>query len=372
MIKNLIVIVFAAALLASCTKPVKNEFVINGTVDSVFDGFVMLQKRLDAPMVTLDSTRMANGKFQFRGTIEYPEVYYINIPGTKSLVPFFIEAKEININVSTRDINKSKIVGSEAQKEYDAYLDMLDQYNAKVRENYQMYLKAQETGDPDKAQYFDSLASAYDEERNSFTKNFVIEKNKSFISPYIVYRNSWAYEMEDLEKVLNNFDTSLSHSVYTGILQDYLSTLKRTAVGMPYVTFMMQDSTGIFVPIADLVGNNYLLVDFWASWCSPCRAENPNLVAMYSKYHDKGFDILGISLDSSRERWLQAIKDDNLTWHHVSDLAGWDNKAAKMYGVRSIPANVLLNPSGIIIAKNLRGEDLEAKLAEIFPETAAR
>jgi peroxiredoxin len=255
-----------------------------------------------------------------------------------------------------------------SQKEYDGYLDMLDQFNAKVRENYQMYIKAMETGDEEKARYFDSLATAYDDQRTQFSKEFANKNNKSFVSPYIVYRNSWAYEMNDLESTLNGFDTVLNNSIYTGFLQDYLKTMKRTSVGMLYVSFQMQDSAGTYIPIADLIGDNYLLLDFWASWCAPCREENPNLVAMYNKYHESGFDIMGVSLDNSRDRWLKAIKDDNLTWHHVSDLSGWENRAAKSYGVRSIPANVLISPQGYIIAKNLRGAELQKKLAEIFPE----
>jgi peroxiredoxin len=196
----------------------------------------------------------------------------------------------------------------------------------------------------------------------------VIKNPASWVSPYVAFRNSWNYELPELRNAVNNFDTLLNHSVYTGYLKDYIKTLERSEVGMLYVSFMMQDSTGQYLPVADLVGKSTLLLDFWASWCAPCRAENPNLVAMYGKYHEKGFDILGVSLDSNRDRWLTAIKDDNLTWHQVSDLQGWDNKAAKLYGIKSIPANVLIDTNGYIIAKNLRGEDLQKKLEELFPE----
>jgi len=144
--------------------------------------------------------------------------------------------------------------------------------------------------------------------------------------------------------------------------------LKRTSVGQMYVPFSMPDSAGMMIPVADLVGSNYLLVDFWASWCAPCREENPNLVRLYNNYHERGFEIFGVSFDSNRERWLGAIQDDSLTWNHVSDLKGWENSAGKLYGIRSIPANVLLDTTGVIIAKNLRGDDLKMKLEELFPE----
>lgn len=322
-------------------------------------------------MITIDSSRITNGKFSFKGTINYPEVYYITIPATKSSVPFFIEPAGITVNINIKDINKTKIIGSKIQTEYDRYLDQVDQYNAKIRENYQLYNAAMEVKDPVKAHYYDSLTNAIDQEREQFSKKYALENNKSWISPYIVYRNSWSYDMKDLEKSLDNFDTTLSHSVYVGFLKTYLSTLKRVAVGQRFVPFTMPDSSGVPVALASLVGKGYLLVDFWASWCAPCRQENPNVVALYKLYHDKGFDILGVSFDSNRDRWLKAIKDDGLDWYQVSDLAGWDNKAAKLYGIRSIPSNMIIDPSGVIIAKNVLGDDLKKQLEVIYPGVVA-
>lgn len=371
MFKNLFITLLAVVLMASCAKPPKNQFMITGTVDSVFNGIVYLQKRIEAPLITIDSAQITGGKFDLKGTVDYPEVYYLTIPATKSSVPFFIESKEITVNINTKEIDKTKIVGSKTQAEYDHYLDLVDQYNARIKESYQMYNAAVEVGDPEKTRYYDSVTSAIDQERERFSKKYVLENNKSFISPYIIYRNSWSYELEELEKSLNNFDTALSHSIYTGFLNAYLATLKRVAVGQMYVPFSMADSSGTMVSVSGLIGQNYLLVDFWASWCAPCRAENPNIAALYNQYHDSGFDIIGVSFDSNRDRWLGAIKDDGLTWNHVSDLAGWGNKVGKLYGIRSIPSNILIDPSGKIIAKNIMGEELKMKLAELFPAAVA-
>jgi peroxiredoxin len=371
MIKNLFIALLAVVVMASCSKAPKNEFTITGTIDSVFNATVYLQRRVDAPMITLDSAQIIGGKFNFKGTVTYPEVYYLTIPATRSSIPFFIEPAKITVNINTRDLNKTKIIGSKTQTEYDHYLDQCDQYNAKIRESYQLYNAAVEVKDPVKAKYYDSVTNALDQEREQFSKKYTLENNKSWISPYIIFRNSWSYKMEELEQNLNSFDTTLSHSLYTGFLKTYLATLKRVAVGQRFVPFSLPDSSGTPVSVTSLIGKNFLLIDFWASWCSPCRHENPNVVALYKQYHDKGFDILGVSFDSKRDRWLGAIKDDGLTWNHVSDLAGWENKAGKLYGIRSIPSNVLIDPSGVIIAKNIMGDELKNKLAELFPGAVA-
>jgi peroxiredoxin len=209
--------------------------------------------------------------------------------------------------------------------------------------------------------------NVYDEMKNKYSKNYVLSNPNSFVSPYILYRNSYNYEMEELEKALASFDTTLSHSIYTGFMQHYLATLKRTAVGQPYLTFFLPDTSGNNVFVKEMVGKSYLLIDFWASWCAPCREENPNLVALYSEFHGRGFDIIGVSMDSRRDRWVEAIRKDNLTWAHVSDLKGWESAVGKLYGIRSIPANVMIDTAGYIVAKNLRGEDLRNKLEELFP-----
>ena len=176
-----------------------------------------------------------------------------------------------------------------------------------------------------------------------------------------------AFEAERVNPLVDQIPASYASNEDVVALKEHLATVAKTAVGQKFIDFTMNTPEGESVKLSDFIAKNkYTLIDFWASWCGPCRAEMPNVVAAYKKYQAKGFGIVGVSLDRDAEAWKKAIKDLNITWPQMSDLKAWDCEGAKLYGVRSIPATVLVDQEGTIVARNLRGDAIAAKLAELL------
>lgn len=361
--KASLLLLFTFILISCSTK--KDEYVIHGSIKDVDSGKVYLQKFESYQLVNSDSTILLKGEFTFKGKIEMPEMQQIFIEDKKVVVPLFVENSEINVNIFPDSVDKSIVTGSAAHDIYRDYLKLKEPNDKKMDEFFTALDKAKEAGDTLILNRADSVAAALDNEMKKMIIDFAKTNNATVVAPYIVTRNSWYFELQDLEKISSDLDTSINASEYTQLLHERIDILRNVEIGKTAPDFTMNDSTGKPITLSSLKGK-ILLLDFWASWCKPCRAENPNIVQAYQLYHKKGFDILGCSFDTNREKWLKAIKDDKLTWHHVSDLHGWNNAAGKLYGINSIPSNVLLDKDQRIIARNLRGEELMSKLNELF------
>jgi peroxiredoxin len=183
-----------------------------------------------------------------------------------------------------------------------------------------------------------------------------------------IYQNfSYNPDAKELDSIYNDLSLSIQNSYFGKKIKDVLDIAKKTDIGNEAPVFAQNDASGKSVSLASFKGK-YVLVDFWASWCGPCRAENPNVVKAYQKFHAKGFDILGVSLDEEKDKWIAAVKKDNLDWSQVSDLQGWKNNVAMLYGVQGIPMNFLIDKEGKIIGKGLRGDDLDRKLEELLKQ----
>lgn len=357
-----VVIIFMAACQSNSTK-----YRISGNIAGADSGMVYLVKAEAGQAITVDTAQLVNGSFTFEGQATMPELNYLRLNERDYFAQFFLDNSKIKIEAYKDSLRATKVTGSPETDIFNSYLDELELMNKKMQEYQQEYAQAAANGNQQELDRIRIDVEAASENMQVFAKNFVRENNQSVVAPFITL-SQLANQLEyaELKALTDTFAVELKESVYMKQLQEILDMQAKTAIGVEAPDFTMNDAEGNPITLSSLRGK-YVLVDFWASWCGPCRKENPNIVAAYNKYKDKGFDILGVSLDRDKEAWLKGIEEDQLTWHHVSDLQYWQNEAARLYGVNSIPHSVLLDKEGKIIAKNLRGQDLEEKLNELMP-----
>jgi peroxiredoxin len=366
--KRLLSSIIVIALLisvVSCSEKKTDGYSIDGTITGMDTGWVFLKKREEGKTITADSTQIKDGKFAFTGKIDLPTLYYLKLQNVEGAYPFFIENAAITMKVAADSIDKSVVSGSVAQDTYAAFQKEENVYSAKMEELYGQYMDAKQANDTVAVKNIETIYDSVQKAQSDFTKDYILKNGKSVVSAYLAISNAYAYTLDDLKAINKAMDPSIANSDYVKKLAERETILASVQVGQPAPDFTMNDTLGNPVSLSSFKGQ-VVLVDFWASWCGPCRAENPNVVAAYKKFNSKGFTVFGVSLDDNKEKWMEAIAKDGLTWKHVSDLVGWSNAAAKQYGVMSIPASFLLDKEGKIVASNLRGEDLMKKLEEVL------
>ncbi|MGI4021782.1 MAG: redoxin domain-containing protein [Janthinobacterium lividum] len=350
-----------------------DDYSLKGKVGSLNSpAKVYLLHRENGQNIT-DSVALLAGNFEFKGNLTAPTQAILlldhtgkgiaNLGAGSDALNLYLENGNILIN-GKDSVKKAKITGSKLNDDNVKLAAAVKPVMDKAVLLNKEYQKAAEADRPKVADKFKDLQI----EQKVILKKYIQQNPASFVS--LDALRSFAGPSPEYNEVMPLFNILSSNIQNTDNGKDYKATLEKlqaTAIGSIAPDFTQNDPLGKPISLSSFKGK-YVLVDFWASWCGPCRQENPNVVKVYNQYKAKNFTVLGVSLDKQEGKaaWLQAIKDDGLTWNHVSDLKFWNNEVAALYGVRSIPGNFLIDPNGKIVAKDLRGDDLEQTLAKLL------
>jgi peroxiredoxin len=336
---------------------------IIGKVSGLDTGIIYISNR---QLEKKDSAVLDRGYFKFHGKAD-SAMFCVLVLNKQSKV-FFLENGKIAILIKKDSVRSAMISGTKTQDEFNYFEDQLSKpLNDKMSALDKAYDSASSAKN---AKAVDSLEKVYnqlDMEQKALVTDFTKSHPGSIVSAFEIYSNfSYNPRVGQLDSLYKMLDSNIQVSYFGREIQNTLVKEKLTAIGNPAPAFILNDVNGKPVALSASKGK-YTLLDFWASWCGPCRQENPNVVKAFHRFQGKGFDIFGVSLDTDKSKWAAAIKKDGLDWTQVSDLKGWKTDVVSLYGIKGIPMNYLLDKNGIIVAKGLRGEDLDKKLQELLP-----
>lgn len=356
-----------AGLLAFASCQEKAGYTIKGAIEGVAEGdTVYLQNFVDGSLVKMDSAVVKGGAFEFKGTPDSVTVSrYVTYRknGMRMTAMVFIEKGDITLNMGTE---ANKVAGTMCNDAYQQFMDKFVAINKEMSEIYQKS-KTDTTLTDDQRKDLEKQLAEKDSLGTEIVYNCINENINNLVGVQLLTSYANAFETAKVKALLDKVPAAYSADKDIVALKEHIATIEKTEVGQKFIDFAMNTPEGKEVKLSDFISQNkYTLIDFWASWCGPCRAEMPNVVAAYNAFKAKDFGIVGVSLDNNAEAWKKAIKDLNITWVQMSDLKGWSCEGAKLYGVRAIPATVLVDQEGTIVARNLRGEELAAKLGELL------
>ena len=360
--KYLLSLAIVVILSTAAFTKLATGYKITGTVVGLPDN-TWLYLRTAKPDVEIDSCKVQNGKFTMSGKIaENADRVYLHTAKYTNYVSFWLENTNIAINVKAGEFKKGTITGSVTQDEER----QLGKINEPVNQQIDSLEKAlKPVKDKEERKALIAQINVLEEKSKQMSRNYIRSHPNSLVAANLlnIYSSTWG--KDTTSALYTNMSAAMKATRYGRETNDFIVLNRTIKVGGPYADFEQANALGKTVKLSDVKGK-YILLDFWASWCGPCREENPNLVKTYTEYKDKGFAVLGVSLDDNKAHWLKAINDDKLAWENVCDLRGDKNKVALMYGINAIPNNFLIDDKGTIIAKNLRGKALDDKLKELL------
>lgn len=377
--KKILGFLLVSLLLTACETTEKPDgYVVNGTAKGVINGIRVYLKTKDnrGKELVKDTAIVIDEKFKFEGKVNRPQVWFLHVNSVNGNRPFMIENDYIDVEIEKDSIHATKVTGTKSNEVFNIYSNTVKELSNERRKLNMEFKIADQTSDTEKAKELQAKIVKNNHDMANLPFELISEHNdNNFV--LILIESLISSNNADLNKLIESYNTlssDIKGSDFGKTIQNKIEALKKEKerlanleIGKAAPEFSAPDPDGKMLALKDMRGK-VTIIDFWASWCGPCRRENPNVVKVYEKYHDKGLEIIGVSLDKQgqKDRWLSAIEKDNLTWHHVSNLAYFNDPVAKQYAINSIPATYILDEEGTIIAKNLRGPALENKIAELL------
>lgn len=362
--KLLFVGVALSVLFAACDTQKKYE--LSGKIEGQTEGKIFLNIEKDRQLVKIDSADIVNGEFKIEGSVAVPDMYYLQIGDKRGAIPVFLENAPIKVEANVEAMRDAKITGSASQDLYQKFVDSMMEFKSKQEPIVAAYRKANAEKDEEAVKKAIAEYDAIDAEKMESIKKFV-KSNSNSAAVAIVTKNNLLSQLKvnEVEELYNTFAEDVKATRSAIAIKERIELLNKVAVGQPAPDFTLNTPEGTPFSLSSLKGK-VVVIDFWASWCGPCRRENPHMVEIYNELHDKGVEFLGVSLDKKKEDWVKAIEKDGLIWNHVSDLEYWNSAAAKLYGINSIPATVVIDQNGVIVANKVFGDELKAEIEKLL------
>jgi len=350
----------------------KKGYSISGDIKNVEDGKMVYLSELDSnnQPVKKDSIAVKDGSFSLDlPEVTQPNLSILNVEGINGNVIFISENDPIEFKVYKDSIQTTEVTGGKENEIFFTYLNHIKELTSKVMK---LRMKGREimttSRDTSKLAELGKEEGALKDNDMTYKKQIVKENPDAFASVLVLTdMANLGAPVNEVKELFNSLSENVQNTSLGKNLKENLDKRNSVEIGSKAPDFSAPNPDGKEISLKESLGK-VTLIDFWAAWCKPCRAENPNVVKIYEKYHDQGFNIIGVSLDrpNQKDKWTQAIAEDNLTWNQVSNLQFWQDPVAQLYDVRAIPAQFILDENGVIVAKNIRGEELEAKIKQML------